>query len=187
MTLEDVRSSLDINPNMSTEIKDMFFWLAGVFNKKYPEISLDNLCKYLKTLEFKKSNKFVDKKIYRYNEQANLIEVNLDIINDGYDMRNIMMCALLNIITNNGQMTGFNKANCYRALNSGYTEVLANNLVGYEGEKPYLEHETITANQIAYLVSPDVIFKAYFTNDIDYLIDEMFKKGFDDNESDKQI
>ena len=178
MTLEDVKNSLEANPNLTDEIRILIYALIDIFNKKYPNINLTNLVNHLKTLRIEKSNKFLNKRVSSYDYKNNVLEFNVDRINEGFDMKHIMMGELLNIITNNGEMTGFNKYNNYRALNAGYTEILANNLVGNESDISYLEHEIITANQIALLVSDDIMFKAFFTNNVEIIVDEMFKKGF---------
>lgn len=179
MTLEDVKNSLNVNPNLTDEIRDLIYALTDIFHNKYPNIPLTNLVNYLKTIRIQKASKYLNRRVSSYDYVNNILEFNVDRIEEGYDMRHVMMSELLNIITNNGEMTGFNKYNNYRALNAGYTEILTNNLVGNESDIPYLEHEVIAANQIALLVGDDVMFKAFFTNNVEFMVDAMFKKGFD--------
>lgn len=179
MTLEDVKVSLDSNLNLDNEIRDNIYGLVDLFHHTYPDISLNNLCSHLKTLQIKKSSKFINKKVSKYDFRNNVLEFNMEKINEGYDMKHILMYELLNITTNNGEMTGFNKDNEYRALNAGYTEIITNNLVGNESDISYLDEEIIYANIVAFLVGNDIIFNAYFNNDLDSLLNALKEKGFD--------
>jgi len=179
MTLEDVKKAIDANPNLTDEFRDNIYGLINVFHAKYPDISLNNLCNNLMTLKVNQSSKFVNKKESKYNYVTNTLEFNIEKINDGYDMKHIMMYELLNIITNNGKMTGFNMNNQFRALNAGYTEILANNLVGNESDVSNLEAEVISTNMIAYVIGEDVMFNAYFNNDANMLTSAMLEKGFE--------
>ena len=179
MTLEDVKVSLDNNPNLDNELRDSIYGLVDLFHHTYPNVSLNNLCTWLKTLQIKKSSKFVNKKVSRYDFRNNILEFNIEKINEGYDMKHVLMCELLNIITNNGEMTGFNKDNEYRALNAGYTEILTNNLVGNESDVSNLEPEVISTNMIAIIVGNDTMFNAYFNNDAELITRTMLEKGFE--------
>jgi len=175
--LEEIKDVLDSNSKLSDEIRDNLYSLIHIFRKKYPEIKLDNLISKLKTLEIIKSNKFVNKRVSKYNFVTNILEFNIDEINKGYDMKHVMMFSLLEIITNNGFQTGFNKNNKFEALNAGYTEILTNNLVGNESHIEYLQDEVITTNMIALMIGNDVIFNAYFNNDTDLLVNSLINEG----------
>lgn len=178
MTLEDVKKSLDSNLNLTDELKDSIYALVNIFNSIFKEVPLDNLVSHLKTLKIEKSSKFVNKKVSRYNHITNTIEFNIDKINEGYDMKHVLMFELLNVITNNGKMTGFNQNDKFRALNAGYTEILTNYLIGNDGEVSYLEPEVISTNMISYIVGNDIMQKAYFNNDANLLTKTMLEKGF---------
>ena len=178
MTLEDVKKSLDINSNLTDELRDNIFSLVNIFHERYPNISLYNLCENLKTLKINKSNKFLNKKVSKYNHLTNTIELNVDKINEGYDMKHILMYELLGVITNNGQMTGFNANDKFRALNAGYTEILTNNLVGNDSDLTDLEPEVISTNIISLILGNDTMFAAYFNNDAQLLTNPMLEKGF---------
>ena len=178
MTLEDVKVSLDNNPNLTDELRDNIFSLVNIFHNRYPNISLYNLCENLKTLNIVKSNKFLNKKVSNYNHMTNTIELNVEKIDGGYDMKHILMYELLNVITNNGKMTGFNIDEKFRALNAGYTEILTNNLVGNDSDMSDLEAEVISTNIISLIVGNDIMFAAYFNNDANLLTNAMLEKGF---------
>ena len=179
MTLEDVKKSLDVNPNLTDELRDNIFSLVNIFHSKYPEVSLDNLVNNLQTLNIVKSNKFVNKRISKYNFLTNTIEFNISKIEEGYDMKHMLMYELLNVITNNGQMTGFNLNDKYRALNAGYTEILTNYLVGNDSDISNLESEVISTNIVALIVGEDVMFNAYFNNDANTITNALLEKGFE--------
>ena len=179
MTLEDVKKSLDSNLNLTDELRDSIYSLVSIFNSKFSEVPLDNLVHHLKTLKIEKSSKFINKKVSKYNHITNTIEFNVDKINEGYDMKHILMFELLNVITNNGQMTGFNQNDKFRALNAGYTEILTNYLIGNDGDVSNLEPEVISTNMISYIVGNDIMQQAYFNNDANLLTKTMLEKGFE--------
>ena len=155
MSLEEIKVALDSNSNLTDEIRDHFYSLICLFHEKYPNIDLTNLCNLLKTLK-----------------------INVEKINEGYDMKHVLMFEILNMITNNGEYTGFNKNDKFRALNAGYTEILTNNLVGNDSDISALEDEVISTNMIAYIIGEDTIFNAYFNNDANLLTNKMLEKGF---------
>lgn len=177
ITLEDIKGTLDSNINLTDEIRDNFYSLIYLFNERYPKISLENLNRNLKTLQVIKSNKFINKRVSRYNFVTNILEFNIDKINEGYDMKHVMMYELLEVIVNNGSQIGFNKNNKFEALNAGYTEILANNLVGNDSDIEYLHDEIITTNMIALMVGNDNLFNAYFNNDAELLINSLINEG----------
>ena len=177
ITLEDIKGTLDNNINLNDELRDNLYSLAYIFNKQFPNISLENLNNNLKNLKIIKSNKFINKRVSRYNYVTNILEFNVDKINEGYDMKHVMMYELLGIITNNGEQTGFNKNNKFDGLDAGYREILTNNLVGNESDIDYLEDEIISANMIALMVGNDNLFNAYFNNDTQLLINSLMNEG----------
>lgn len=179
MTLEDVKVALDSNLELTDELRDNIYGLVHIFNEKYPDISLNNLCNNLKTLKIVKSNKFLNKRVSKYNYLTNTIEFNVEVMNEGYDMKHVLMYDLLQVITNNGVMTGFNQNDQFRALNAGYTEILANNLVGNESDVFDLDSEIISTNIIDYILGDDILFNAYFNNDAALLTNAMLEKGFE--------
>lgn len=182
ITLESIKGSLDENKNLTDEVRDNIFGLVNVFRDRYPEISLENLERNLRTLKIVKSNKFVNKRISKYNYATNVLEFNENEMNKDYDMRHVMMYNLLEIITNNGEQVGFNKNNIFEALHAGYTEIITNYLVGNESESDYLQNEIITTNMIALLVGNDILFNAYFHNDTATLINGLMNEGVEINE-----
>lgn len=182
ITLEDIKGSLDSNASLTDEVRDNIYGLVNLFHERYPDISLEKLNKNLKTLKIIKSNKFVNKRVSKYNPLTNVLEFNKSEMDNGYDMRHVMMYNLLEIITNNGEQVGFNKNNIFEALHAGYTEILTNYLIGNESENNYLQNEIITTNMIALLVGNDILFDAYFNNDTESLIKGLMNEGVEVNE-----
>lgn len=177
ITLEEIKGSLDSNMNLNDDIKDNIYGLIDLFHKNYPNISLDNLNNHLKTLKIEKSNKFINKRISKYNFGTNVLEFNIDRINEGYDMKHALMFELLNIITNNGKQVGFNLNNKFEALNAGYTEILTNNLVGNDSDIENLVNEVVSTNMLAIIIGNDVLFDAYFNNDTELLVKTLTNEG----------
>lgn len=177
VTVEQVLQALQNNMSLDSAVKSNFEELIRVFNAKYPNASLVNLYNVLPTLKIEKSNKFVNKRIFKYSIGTNTLEFNIDRMNEDYDMKHILMVALLNMIGNNGQYIGFNQNNKFEALQAGYLEILANSLVGNEAEESYLEDEMISTNLICTMVDPDVLFQAYFTNNANMLADALVQEG----------
>lgn len=179
VTLEQVIQALYNNISLSEEVKGNIDELIHIFNAKYPRVSLENLYKLLPTLKIEKSNKFVNSRIYKYNIGTNVLEFNIDRIQEGYDMRHFMMVGLLNLIGCNGTLVGFNANNKLEALQAGYLEILANNLVGNDSDVDYLEPEIISTNLICTMIDPDILFESFFTNDANKVVEALLNEGMD--------
>ena len=177
ITLEQVLNALNSNTTLDDAVKVNLEELIRIFNSKYPNVSLANLCNVLPTLKIEKSNKFANKRIFKYSIGTNVLEFNIDRMQEDYDMKHILMVALLNMIGNNGQYIGFNQNNKFEALQAGYLEILANHLVGNDADNSYLENEMISTNLICTMVDPDILFQAYFTNNANMLADALIQEG----------
>ena len=164
MDLNEIKNSLNSNPNLTDDIKDCLMELISLFNSKFPNVSLANLNERLKTLKIIRGSRFLIKKSSYYDPIDNEILINLVKIDDSIDCKHVFMRELLNMITAKDNFTGFNKDNAYEALNIGYTEILANYLVGNENESEY-EDEIVATNMIAEVIGNDTLFNAYFNND----------------------
>ena len=173
VTVEQVLEALRSNVTLDDTVKGNLEELIIIFTTRYPNVSLVNLYNLLPTLKIEKSNKFVNKRIFKYSIGTNVLEFNIDRMNEDYDMKHILMVALLNIIGNNGVQIGFNVNNKFEALQAGYLEILANHLVGNEAEVSYLEDEIISTNLICTMIDPDILFEAYFTNNASMLTEAL--------------
>ena len=130
-------------------------------------------------LKIEKSNKFINKRVVKYNLNTNILEFNTEEIDKGYDMKHILMHGLLNIISSNDVQSGFNYNDKFKALNAGYTEILTNNLVGNDSDLSYLDDEVISTNLIASMIGNDVLFEAYFGNDTNKLVNALINEGLE--------
>ena len=177
VTIDDVKNSLNENKNITKEIKANIFELVLVFNNKYPDVSLDRLNEKLKTIKIIRGSKFVNPRISEYNMRENAIYFNISEIEKGYDMKHILMFELLNVITCCDKYTGFNIESRFRALNAGYTEIIANYLVGNSSELLVYPEQAVEANLISILIGEENISRAYFNNDVNSLINGFMKAG----------
>lgn len=177
MTLENVYKAIDSNSNIDSKVKEDIKELITIFNKTFPNIDLSAFAKRVMDLKIEKSNKFINKRVVKYNHATNVLEFNVDEINKGYDMKHILMHGLLNIISSNDTQSGFDFNGKFKALNAGYTEILTNNLVGNDGELSYLDDEVVSTNMIASIIGNDVLFDSYFNNDTNKLVQALVNEG----------
>ncbi len=177
--LDTIKNTLSTNPYLSTEIKDNLFELVVLFNKNFKEIALDNLNERLKTLKIERISSFLSKRVSKYDIHKNIIYFNDKELKKDYDARHILMLELINIITSNNDFSGFNYDGKFEALNLGYTEVLANFLVGNDGEEMIYPHEAVMANLLSIVIGDDTMKNAYFQNDYKLLLDTVKKVGIE--------
>lgn len=169
--LEEIRTSLKSNPNLTDEIRNKIFELIVIFNKKLPEINLSRLNDRLKTVKIGKIGKFERKGTYYYDVFKNEILFSRDL-EGNYDIDHLFTKAILQMSTSTQTFTGFNSDDRLRALNLAYTEILANYIVGNEGDSD-LEEEVLVANLLSHIVGKDTMFNSYFTNNGELIIKAM--------------
>ncbi len=176
--MDNVRVSLEQNLELSQAVKGNIYELTMIFREKLPEISLDNYCKKLETLKIIKLSKFIKPGIVSmYDCRKNIIYFNTSEVEKGYDMKHVLMFELINVISSNDEYSGFNVDDKYRVLNLGYTEILANFLVGNDSEMALYSHEAATVNMMSILTGIDVFYQAYFKNNIELLAEKMVEMG----------
>lgn len=177
VTIEQVISTLEQNNNIDNAVKENMKELILLFYAKYPQISLYNLDRILKTLVIEKSNKFMNRRIFKYNVGSNVLEFNTEEMEKGFDMKHIMMSSILSFIACDGEKIGFNIENRYEALQAAYIEMLTNLLVGNEGDNSYLEDEVISTNLLCTMIDADILFEAFFTNNAEKLTQALLDEG----------
>ena len=177
--LDTIKNTLDTNTYLSQEMKDNIFELVVLFNKNFKQIALNNLNERLKTLKIEKISSFLSKRVSRYDIHKNTIYFNDKELKKDSDVRHILMLELINIISSNNEFSGFNYEDKFEALNIGYTEMLANYLVGNDGEEMIYPHEAVMANLLSIVIGEDVLEKAYFQNDYKLLLDNVKKVGIE--------
>lgn len=166
--LDKIKESLNSNLYLTEDIKENITDLVEIFNNQFPNVDLTNLIEKLKTLQIEKGSKFLFRGLSKYNPIENKMLITLSQIDNDTDCKHILMRELLNIITSKDNFTGFNIDNKYEALNIGYTEILANLLVGNESVNEY-EDEVIAADLMVRLIGEENVFNAYFKNDINFI------------------
>ena len=169
--LEEIRVSLKSNPNLTDEIRNKLFELIIVFNKKMPDINLSRLNERIKTVGLGKLGKFERKGTYYYDVFKNEILFSKEL-ESNYDIDHLLTKAILQMSTSTETFTGFNSDDRLRALNLAYTEILANYIVGNEGDSD-LEEEMLVTNLLSHIVGKDTMFNSYFTNNGEPIIRAM--------------
>ena len=169
--LEEIRISLKSNPNLTDEVKERLFQLIVIFNRKMPNINLSRLNDRIKTVGLGKLGKFERKGTYYYDVFKNQILLSKDI-QGNYDIDHILVKSILQMSTSTKTFTGFNSDERLRALNLAYTEILANYIIGNEGDSD-LEEEMLVTNLLSHIVGKDTLFNSYFTNNGEPIIKAM--------------
>ena len=118
-----------------------------------------------------KISKFERKGTYYYDVFKNEILFSKDL-ESNYDIDHLLTKAILQMSTSTDTFTGFNSDDRLRALNLAYTEILANYIVGNEGDSD-LEEEMLVTNFLSHIVGKDTMFNSYFTNDGEPIIKAM--------------
>ncbi len=170
-TLEDIKVSIKNNPNLNDDIRNKLMELILIFKKKIPNIDLSRLNERLKTVKFGKISKFERKGTYYYDVLKNeiLFSKNLE---GNYDIDNLLIKAILEMTTSTATYTGFSSDEKLVALNLAYTEILANYIIGNEGDSD-LEEEMLITNLLSHIIGKDTMFNSYFMNNGEPIIKAM--------------
>lgn len=169
--LEEIKVSLKNNPNLNDNIRNKFIELILVLNKKIPNVNLSKLNERLKTVKIGKIGKFERKGTYYYDVFKNEILFSKNLENN-YDINHLFVKAILEMSTSTNTFTGFNSDDRLLALNVAYTEILANYIIGNEGDSD-LEEEMLIANLLSHIVGKDTMFNCYFMNNGEPIIKAM--------------
>lgn len=129
--LDKVRESLQANSHLSEELKENLFELIAIFEKSYPNISLDLLSERLKTLKVTSISQFATKESIQYQVNKNELVISKRALEQEEDARYLLMLGVLDMISliespDNEILAGFRQ---------GFAGLLANNLVGNEREE----------------------------------------------------
>lgn len=169
--LEEIKISLQNNPNLNEDIRNKLFELVIVFNKKLPEVNLSKLNEKLKTVKIGRMSRLERKGVYYYDLFKNEILFTGSLKNN-YDIDHLLMKAILEMSTATNSFTGFNSDERLKALNLAYTEILSNYIVGNEGDSD-LEEEMLVTNLLSHIIGKDAMFNSYFTNNGEPIIRAM--------------
>lgn len=172
--LDEIRSNLATNENLTSEIKTKIFELTVLFHQKFPDVSLEKLKEKIKDVKLGKISVFERKGPIIYDVLKNEIAFSSKKLKEDYDANHLMMKGILGMISSAEDYYGFNKNNSLRALNIGFTEMLANFLVGNEGICEY-EEELLATNLISQIIGKEILFDAYFNNDAEIVYKKMLE------------
>jgi len=172
--IETIKTTLNANENITSEVKDNLLELITIFNDNFKDIDLANLNERLKTLIIKRESMFLVKLPCKYNPYTNELLINLGLFEE-CDAKHWLMHALLSMITAKDNYYGFNnEENTLVALNEGYTEIITNNLVG-DVEDNFFTDEIIMTNLISKAIGEDTMYNAYFNNDSKSIVRAMIE------------
>lgn len=162
--LDSIKESIDSNSYLDKSIKTKLFELIIIFHNKFPDIKLDRFNELVKNVKIGRIGKYesLGTSFYNVRENEMLFSPNR-LENIDYDLDNLFMRIVLNMITSTGTYTGFNSDPDLSALNSAYEEILANYLVGCS-EVSDQEEEMIITNIVGNIIGTDKLFEAYFSN-----------------------
>ena len=176
--MNEIKVALEQNPELTQAVRGNIYELALIFHEKLPEVDLTNFTRKIESIKIIKLSKFIKPgAVSMYDCKTNVIYLNSSEMNKGYDMRHVLMFELINVAASNGEFTGFNEDDKYIVLNLGYTEILANYLVGNEGEVPLYATEASTVNMLSIIVGIDTFYQAYFQNNFEILAAKMVEMG----------
>lgn len=176
ITVENIKSSLEQNPNLSNDIKENLYELVTIFHHKFEDVDLTNACERLQTLKIENLNKYLTEEIATYQPMTNTLALNVERLKEA-DAKHILMYHLLGIITAKDNYVGFNYNDQFKALNIGYTEMLANVLVGNESDTFMHGDEIVITNLLTCIIGEDVLRQAYFHNDYMILTNKLIESG----------
>ena len=174
-TMQKVIETLDANKKISVEVKEEMLSLIGEFYLRFPSVPLETLCDNLRRLSIEKGSKFVYPSAITYSPVDNKIFINEEMLNkEEIDASHSMMKAIIAMITQKGINYGFHNSDL-AALNVGFCEIIANNLVGNEGESQF-EDEQVLVNYIGGSIGFPVFLKAFVENNPELLMKELLTK-----------
>ena len=162
--LEQIKTNLFSNQSLANEVKEQIFKLISLFHQTFPDVNLENLSNRIKDVKIGKVTIYERKGPVVYDVINNEILLCKKSLEGDYDADHMMMKSIIAMISACDNYYGFNKNNSLYALTIGFTEMLANTLVGNEGICEF-EEELLATNLISKIIGRDIMFDAYFNND----------------------
>ena len=177
MDLSNVDIALAKNKTLDQSVKDNIKELVVIFNKTFPEVSLDNLCVNLETLKVEKASSYVNHFPIDYNAKLNKLTINKKELEKANDTRNLLMNIIIRLIVSKNGIIGFDSDGSFLALNIGYIAGIANMLVGNEGDSDIYTDEIIAANIFGKIIGDDILKEAFFTNNPSLIFNKINNRG----------
>lgn len=176
ITVENIKASLDANSNLSNDLKENLYELILIFHKNFKQIDLSNLNNRLQTLKIEPLNKYLTDEVATYQPLANVLSINAERLKEA-DAKHILMYHLLQMITAKENYSGFNYNDQFKALHIGYTELLANALVGHDVDSFIHGDEIVITNLLSCIIGDTVLREAYFQNNYMLLTQNLIDVG----------
>ena len=162
--LEQIKDNLYSNESLTIEVKEQIFKLISLFHQTFPDVALDKFNERIGNVKVSKVSMYERKGPVVYNVIDNEILLCKKSLEGDYDADHLMMKSIIAMISACDNYYGFNKNNSLYALTIGFTEMLANTLVGNEGICEF-EEELLATNLISKIIGRDIMFDAFFNND----------------------
>lgn len=124
--VDEIVKNLSDNEFLSDDIKQNFLEVIIIFNRQFGDIDLSLLNNRIKTLKVRPISEFLCSDVFKYDVTENVLFFNETKLAEVTDGKNIMMKALLAVISNRIE----EKNNILFAFNKGMDEMIANSLVG---------------------------------------------------------
>jgi len=172
--LNKIKIDLENNGNLTSDVKNKIFDLIVIFYDKFPNVSLETLSDKIGTVKVGNMTLYNYRGPVSYDLVNNEILLNIKALDDKYDITHLMMKGIIAMISSCDNYYGFNKDDKLFALNLGFTEMLANTLVGNEGVCDF-EEEVLATNLVSKIIGRDVLFDAYFNNDSNKVLEKMLE------------
>lgn len=170
VSIEQVLEKLESNKNIPIEVGKELDKLIFLFNNKFKEVDLTKLYERIGSLKIIRGNQYIVKGPAQYNINNNAIEFNKAEIVEKYDIENIMMQQLLDIITlKKSSNDEFN------AIRKGYRSILTNNLIGNDSDDNLYFDEEVIVNLLGHIVGQETLNNCYFNDDYSPLVNELTK------------
>ena len=172
--LDQIKSNLDSNQSLQPNIKEEMLQLIKIFRETFPDVSLETLNNKIKDVKVGKIKLYERKGPVVYDVVNNEILFSKKSLEEDYDAKHLMMKGIIGMISACDNYYGFNKNNSLYALTVGFTEMLANTLVGNEGICDF-EEELLATNLISKIIGRDIMFDAYFNNDAETIFKKLLE------------
>ena len=99
--LDEVRSNLAANPNLTSEVKTKMFELCVLFHQKFPDVNLEKLKEKIRDVKLGKIGVFERKGPVVYDALRNEICFSNKKLHEEYDANHLMMKGILGMISSN--------------------------------------------------------------------------------------
>ena len=172
--LNQIKSNLDSNTTLQQNVKEEIFDLINLFHQTFPDVDLNTLNERIKNVKLGKNELYDRRGPVVYDAVNNEILFSKKSLEGDYDAKHLMMKGIIAMISSKDDYYGFNKNNSLYALTIGFTEMLANTLVGNEGTCDF-EEEVLTTNLISKIIGRDIMFDAFFNNDAETIFKKLLE------------